>query len=206
MLGQFRAADPQAQRHRPGHRADRVRQDDHAVLGAQRAERDHRQDHHHRGPGRVRHRRHHPVPDQPRHRPDVRRRPAGDPAAGPGHHPGRRDPRPGDGPDRRAGVADRAHGVQHAAHQRRPEHHHPSARHGRGAVPDHRDASKAILAQRLVRKICEDCRTEFEPSREHADGAEPARPRTCSGKKFYYGRAATAATTPATRAARASTS
>ena len=63
--------------------------------------------------------------------------PAVDPAAGPGHHPGRRDPRPGDGPDRHAGVAHRPHRVQHAAHQRRPEHDHPPARHGRGAVPDH---------------------------------------------------------------------
>ena len=163
MLAAVPRADPQAQRHRPRHRADRLRQDDHALLGPQRAERDHRQDHHHRRPGRVRHRRHHPGADQPRHRPDVRRRPAGDPAAGPGHHPGRRDPRPGDGPDRRAGVADRPPGLQHAAHQRRPEHHHPPARHGPGAVPASPPRSKAILAQRLVRKICEDCRTEFEP-------------------------------------------
>ena len=49
-----------------------------------------------------------------------------DPAAGPGHHPGRRDPRPGDGADRRAGVADRPHGLQHAAHQRRPEQRSPA--------------------------------------------------------------------------------
>ena len=77
ILAQFRAGHQQAQRHRPGHRADRRRQDDDALLGPQRAERDHRQDHHHRGPGRVRHRRHHPVPDQPRDRPDVRRRPCG---------------------------------------------------------------------------------------------------------------------------------
>ena len=57
--------------------------------------------------------------------------PAGHPAAGPRQDPGRRDPRPGDGRDRRAGVADRPPGVQHAAHQRRPEHDHPAARHGR---------------------------------------------------------------------------
>ena len=60
--GHVPRADPQAQRHRPRHRPDRLRQDDDALLGPQRAERDHRQDHHHRGPGRVRHRRHHPVP------------------------------------------------------------------------------------------------------------------------------------------------
>ena len=75
--GRVPRADPQAQRHRPGHRADRLRQDDHALLRPQRAERDHRQDHHHRGPGRVRHRRHHPGADQRRDRPDVRRGPAG---------------------------------------------------------------------------------------------------------------------------------
>ena len=34
-------------------------------------------------------------------------------------------------------VAHRPHGLQHAAHQRRPQHHHPPARHGAGAVPDH---------------------------------------------------------------------
>ena len=60
----FRELHPQAQRHRPRHRPDRLRQDHHALLRPQRAERDHRQDHHHRGPGRVRHRRHHPGADQ----------------------------------------------------------------------------------------------------------------------------------------------
>ena len=52
--------DHEAQRHRAGHRPDRLRQDDHALLGPQRAERDRRQADHDRGPGRVRHRRHHP--------------------------------------------------------------------------------------------------------------------------------------------------
>ncbi len=45
--------------------------------------------------------------------------PAIHPAAGPGQDPGRRDSRPGNGRDRRAGLAHRPHGVQHAAHQRR---------------------------------------------------------------------------------------
>ena len=43
-----------------------------------------------------------PGADQPRHRPDLRQLPAVHPAPGPGHDPGRRDPRPGDGPDRRS--------------------------------------------------------------------------------------------------------
>ena len=74
-------------------------------------------------------------------------------AAGPGQDPGGRDPRPGDGPDCRAGVLDGAHGVQHAAHQRRAEHDHPAARHGGGAVPDHgvrgRDHGAAAGAEDL---------------------------------------------------------
>ena len=48
----------------------------------------------------------------------------------PGQDPGRRDPRPGDGRDRRAGFADRPHRVQHAAHERRAEHDHATEGHG----------------------------------------------------------------------------
>ncbi len=125
---------PQAQRHRAGHRPHRLRQDDHALFGAHRAERHRRQAHHHRRPRRVRHRRHHPGADRPRHRQHLRRLPAGHPAAGPRQHPGGRDSRHGNGRDRRAGLAHRSHGVQHAAHQRRAQHDHASARHGRAAV------------------------------------------------------------------------
>ena len=46
---------------------------------------------------------------------------------------------------------------------------------------------EAILAQRLVRKICEDCRTEFEPSSEMLMELNLT-PDQCRGKKFYYGR------------------
>jgi type IV pilus assembly protein PilB len=45
----------------------------------------------------------------------------------------------------------------------------------------------AILAQRLVRKICEDCRTEFEPGPEQLMELN-LRPADVKGKKFYYGR------------------
>jgi type IV pilus assembly protein PilB len=46
---------------------------------------------------------------------------------------------------------------------------------------------EGVLAQRLVRKICEDCRTEFEPSQEmlmelNVTAAD------VRGKKFYYGK------------------
>jgi type IV pilus assembly protein PilB len=46
---------------------------------------------------------------------------------------------------------------------------------------------EAILAQRLVRKICEDCRTEFDPSPEMLMELN-MRPTDVLGKKFYYGR------------------
>ena len=44
-----------------------------------------------------------------------------------------------------------------------------------------------MLAQRLVRKICEDCRTEFEPSAEMLMELN-LRPEEVKGNKFYYGR------------------
>jgi type IV pilus assembly protein PilB len=46
---------------------------------------------------------------------------------------------------------------------------------------------EGILAQRLVRKICEDCRTEFEPSPEMLMELN-LRPDDCKGKRFFYGR------------------
>jgi type IV pilus assembly protein PilB len=46
---------------------------------------------------------------------------------------------------------------------------------------------EGILAQRLVRKICEDCRTEFEPSAEMLMELNMT-PEQVRGKKFFYGR------------------
>jgi type IV pilus assembly protein PilB len=46
---------------------------------------------------------------------------------------------------------------------------------------------EGILAQRLVRKICEDCRTEFEPSPDILMELN-LRPQDIAGKKFYYGK------------------
>jgi type IV pilus assembly protein PilB len=46
---------------------------------------------------------------------------------------------------------------------------------------------EGVLAQRLVRKICEDCRTEFEPSPEMLMELN-LRPNDVAGKKFFYGR------------------
>ena len=113
--------------------------------------------------------------------------PALDPAAGPGQDPGGRDPRPGDGRDRRAGVADRAHGLQHPAHQRRAEHGHAPARHGRAAVPDHRHAGgrpgpaagAADLQATAASRPCP------APRRWPS---WTSRPTTWLDKKFYRGR------------------
>jgi type IV pilus assembly protein PilB len=46
---------------------------------------------------------------------------------------------------------------------------------------------EAILAQRLVRKICEDCRSEFEPSPEMLMELN-LKAGDVKGKKFYYGK------------------
>jgi type IV pilus assembly protein PilB len=46
---------------------------------------------------------------------------------------------------------------------------------------------EGILAQRLVRRICEDCRTEFEPSAEMLMELN-MRPADLRGRKLYYGR------------------
>src|SRR5207248_1346500 len=46
---------------------------------------------------------------------------------------------------------------------------------------------EGILAQRLVRRICEDCRTEFNPSQEMLMELN-LRADDVRGKKFYYGR------------------
>ena len=46
---------------------------------------------------------------------------------------------------------------------------------------------EGVLAQRLVRKICEDCRTEFEPSPDQLMELNLRRDEV-KGKKFYFGR------------------
>ena len=46
---------------------------------------------------------------------------------------------------------------------------------------------EGILAQRLVRKICEDCRSEFEPSPEMLMELN-LKPSEVKGKKFFYGK------------------
>ncbi len=103
------------------------------------------------------------VPDRRGDRQHVRRLPAGDSAARPRHDPGGRDPRPGNGRNRRAGVAHRPHGVQHAAHQRRPQHRSPGCKTWACRTFLITATVEAILAQRLVRRICTNCREEITP-------------------------------------------
>ena len=94
-------------RRRARHRPDRLGQVDLALRRAQPAQHGREEHHHDRGPGRVPARGHHPGPGQQQGGPDVRLRPALDDARRPGHHHGRRDPRPRDGADRHRGGADR---------------------------------------------------------------------------------------------------
>ena len=64
---------------------------------------------------------------------------------------------------------------------------------------------EGVLAQRLVRKICEDCRTEFEPSAEMLMELN-LRPEDVKGKKFYYGRGCDRCNNTGHKGRRASTS
>ena len=82
-------------------------------------------------------------------RPHLRRRPPLVPAAGSGHHDGRRNPRPRDRRHRDQGGADGAPRAVDAAHQRRADDADPAAQHGRRAVqrrlvgdPDHGAAAR----------------------------------------------------------------
>src|SRR5262245_48167650 len=67
----------------------------------------------------------HPHPHAPPDRADLRRRPPLALAPRAGRHAGGRNPRPGDRGNGDPGVADRTHGLQHAAHQRRTKRLHP---------------------------------------------------------------------------------
>jgi type IV pilus assembly protein PilB len=71
--------------------------------------------------------------------PDLRGRAEVVPAPGPGHHHGRRDPRPRDRRHRAEGGADRPHGDVDAAHQRRADDADAPRQHGRGVVQHRRE-------------------------------------------------------------------
>ena len=123
-----------AARHFPGDRADRQRQIDHALLGAQAHQPAGQEDHHHRRPGGVPDGRDQPDPRESADRADVRRRAAAHRAPGPGRHHGGRNPRPRDRRHRHPRRAHRPLRLFDAAHQRRAQRHHAPDRHGRGEL------------------------------------------------------------------------
>ena len=61
------------------------------------------------------------------------------------------------------------------------------ARHGRAAVPASPPRSRPSLAQRLVRRICKECREQTSPSTELLAQLDLT-PDDVMDKKFYRGR------------------
>ncbi len=64
---------------------------------------------------------------------------------------------------------------------------------------------ECVLAQRLIRRICTTCRTPYEPTEQVLQSLGLS-VHDIGDKNFYFVKAATSATTPVTKAARASTS
>jgi type IV pilus assembly protein PilB len=105
-LGMVQRVPEPLARNRAGDGTDGQRQNDDAVRGPQQDLRSEFEDHHDRGPGGISARRRGADAGQPAARPDLRARSSSHFAAGPGHHHGRRNPRPGDGRYLRACGAD----------------------------------------------------------------------------------------------------
>ena len=85
------------------------------------------------------------------------------PSPGPGRGHDQRDPRPGDGQHRRAGGPDRLPGALHPVYQQCPA--------GRRRLLDLTSPRTwpgmpylGILSQRLVRKVCSNCKQAYDPS------------------------------------------
>ena len=135
IAGQVRESDSEALRHGAGHRAHRVRQDQHAVFLDCAAEPARHQHHDRRRSGRVPVAGRQPGADEGADRPELRGRAARLPAAGSEHHPGRRDSRLRNRRNRHQGRPHRPPGAFHAAHQRRAGNHHPPDEHGHRAIP-----------------------------------------------------------------------
>ena len=117
VAGEIRAADSEALRHGAGHRADRFGQDQHAVFLGRAAEHAGNQHHDRRRSGRIPAARNQPGADEGADRAELRVGSARLPAAGPQHHPGRRNSRLRNGGNRRQSRAHRPLGAFHAAHQ-----------------------------------------------------------------------------------------
>ena len=111
----------------------------------------------------------------PQGRPDLRQGPALHDARGPRHHHGRRDPRRGDGADRRRGGAHGPPRALDAPHERRAQRRHAPDRDGDRAVPGPSSAVDCVVAQRLARTLCTQCkRRTIIPSHVLRDHGYPA--------------------------------
>jgi hypothetical protein len=154
-----------AQRHHPGDRADRLRQDRDPVLDAEEPRHAGRQRLHAGGPDRDGRGLLQPGADRPGHRHGFRRGHPLPDAAGPRHHHGRRDPRPGDGRHGHPGGADRPPRVVNPAYQRCAVGDHAAGRTrgaalhavghaaGRhGAAPDPHPVPEVQAARRTARR------------------------------------------------------
>ena len=98
---------------------------------------------HRRRPGRIRHRRHHPVPDQAGNRADLRAHSAIDAASGPGHRSWSAKFATRKPPRSPCEASLTGHLVFSTLHTNdAPSVDRASARSGPGAVPDHRDARR----------------------------------------------------------------
>ena len=122
------------------------------------------QDHHRRGPGRVPAQGRQPDPGQAEDRSHLRHRAPPHRPPGPGHHHGRRDPRPRDGARSRSRPSLTGHLVFSTLH----------TNDAPGAITRLQDMGvepylvasvlEGVLAQRLVRRICATCRVPDTPT------------------------------------------
>ena len=200
-LGQVSRSDREAERHRAGDGPDGFGQDDDAVFGAQRAQQHRRQADHDRGSGRVRHGRHHPGADRLRTS-AIRLGTFCDPFL-------RQDPDKilvGEIRDlETAEIAVQASLTGHLVFSTLHTNDAPSTitRLKDMGVPTFLITAtvEAILAQRLVRKVCTQCREEYTPPREDAGGFGAHVASRCAASGSIAAPGAKCATTRATKAA-----
>ena len=166
-----------------------------------------REEHHHsRGPRGVSARGDQSGSDQSQSRLDLRLGPAVDPALRPRYHHGGRDPRQGNGSDRGGIRAYRPPSAVHVAHERC----------SRRADPAHRDGCRAfltasavdcVIAQRLVRKLCDRARSPISRPQELLQASDFRKRSSTDGEtsRSFTPSVAVAAAAPATKDGWAST-
>ncbi len=208
------ARDPRRLSPRPGaaqwhpaqHRSHRLGQDHHPLRQPDRTQRSPAQHSHRRGSGGVRPARHWPDAGQPACRRHLRPRAARHFAPGSRCHHDRRNPRPGNRRDRCAIEPDGPPRALDAAHQQ-----------CLGAIARLRDMGiepfllatslKGVMAQRLVRRLCPDCRRwrsptdaecrQFQGLETLARLAEPGGCDACD-QTGYRGRLGSTSSSPST--------